>query len=124
MTAEGLSAAARKVRTVLSVGISHAVAMEYVESDPMLRVPPSEPDGEERPARTVDEAARLLPLPSGPIPSSLAFAYQLAALQGAVYRSPVGPLAVVPRQVVDAVDGWAVEGGAVAVMVVGVEPVV
>lgn len=59
--AEGLSAAtARKVRTVLSAVMSYAVAMEYAESNPVMKVPPPELDGEERPAPTVEEAARLL----------------------------------------------------------------
>lgn len=58
---EGLSAAtARKVRTVLSAVMSYAVAMEYVESNPVMKVPPPELDGEERPAPTVEEAAKLL----------------------------------------------------------------
>src|SRR5215204_5743393 len=34
------------------------------------------------------------------------------------------PLGVGPKEVVEAGDGWAADGGVVAVMVVGVEPVV
>ena len=57
---KGLSAAtARKARTVLSAVLSYAVAMEYVESNAAMRVPP-ETDATERVAPTLEETARIL----------------------------------------------------------------
>jgi integrase len=56
----GLSAAtARKARTVLSAVLSYAVAMEYVESNAAMRVPP-ETDATERVAPTLEETASIL----------------------------------------------------------------
>jgi integrase len=53
-------ATARKVRTVLSAVFSYAVAMEYVESNPVMKVPPPELHAAERIAPTIEETARLL----------------------------------------------------------------
>ena len=50
----------RKIRTVLSAAFSYAVAMEYVESNPVMKVPPPEADAVVRIAPTVEETARLL----------------------------------------------------------------
>ena len=50
----------RKVRTVLSAVMSYAVAMEYVESNPVMKVPPPELDAEERVAPTLEETAALM----------------------------------------------------------------
>jgi len=58
---KGLSpATARKVRTVLSAVLSYAVAMEYVESNAAMKVPPPEVDASERVAPTLEETARIL----------------------------------------------------------------
>ena len=58
---KGLSAAtARKARTVLSAVLSYAVAMEYVESNAAMKVPPPETDATERVAPTLDETAWIL----------------------------------------------------------------
>jgi integrase len=51
---------ARKVRTVLSAVFSYAVAMEYVESNPVMKVPPPEVEDTERVAPTIEETARIL----------------------------------------------------------------
>jgi integrase len=57
----GLGAATvRKVRTVLSAVMSFAVAMEFVESNPVMKVPPPELPPSERVAPTLDETARIL----------------------------------------------------------------
>ena len=54
-------ATVRKVRTVLSAVMSFAVAMEYAESNPVMKVPPPElHDDAERVAPTLDEAAAIL----------------------------------------------------------------
>jgi integrase len=54
---KGLSAAtARKARTVLS----YAVAMEYVESNAAMKVPPPETNATARVAPTLEETARIL----------------------------------------------------------------
>jgi integrase len=50
----------RKVRTVLSAVMSYAVAMEYCESNPVMKVPPPELDAVERMAPTVEETAKIL----------------------------------------------------------------
>jgi len=50
----------RKVRTVLSAVMSYAVAMEYVESNPVMKVLPPELDAEERVAPTLEETAALI----------------------------------------------------------------
>ena len=50
----------RKVRTVLSSVMSYATAMEYVDSNPVMKVPPPELDASSRVSPTVEEAARLL----------------------------------------------------------------
>jgi integrase len=58
---KGLSAAtARKARTVLSAVLSYAVAMEYVESNSAMKVPPPRSDAAERVAPTLEETARIL----------------------------------------------------------------
>jgi integrase len=57
----GMSAVtARKVRTVLSAVMSYAVAMEYVESNPVKKIPPPPLDGGEREAPTLEETAKIL----------------------------------------------------------------
>ncbi len=50
----------RKVRTVLSAVMAYAVAMEYVETNPVMKVPPPEHEHTERLAPTLDETARIL----------------------------------------------------------------
>jgi integrase len=50
----------RKVRTVLSAIMSFAVAMEYVESNPVMKVAPPAGTPSERLAPTVEETARIL----------------------------------------------------------------
>lgn len=51
----------RKVRTVLSAVMSYAVAMEYAESNPVMKVPPpTEADSLGRVAPTLEETARIL----------------------------------------------------------------
>ena len=61
LEAAGLGAATvRKVRTVLSAVMSFAVAMEFVESNPVMKVPPPELPPSERVAPTLDETARIL----------------------------------------------------------------
>jgi integrase len=50
----------RKIRTVLSAVMSYATAMEYVESNPVMKVPPPELDVSSRVAPTVEETAQLL----------------------------------------------------------------
>jgi integrase len=58
---DGMSpASARKVRTILSSVLSYAVAMEYVDSNPVMKIPPPELPDSGREAPTVEEAARLL----------------------------------------------------------------
>lgn len=58
---QGLAAGTvRKVRTVLSAVMSYAVAMEYAESNPVMKVPPPPADPTGRVAPTIDEAARIL----------------------------------------------------------------
>jgi integrase len=53
-------ATVRKVRTVLSAVMSYAVAMEYVETNPAMKVPPPELDSQEGEAPTIEEAAALI----------------------------------------------------------------
>ena len=53
-------ATVRKARTVLSAVMSYAAAMEYVESNPVMRVPPPEAPPSSRVAPTIDETARIL----------------------------------------------------------------
>ena len=53
-------ATVRKVRTVLSAVMSYAVAMEYIDSNPVMKVPPPELDDVERVPPTLEETARLL----------------------------------------------------------------
>jgi site-specific recombinase XerD len=50
----------RKVRTVLSAVMSFAVAMEYGESNPVMKVLPPELPPSDRVAPTLDETARIL----------------------------------------------------------------
>jgi integrase len=58
---KGLSAAtARKARTVLSAVLSYAVAMEYVETNAAMKVPPPEAHASDRVAPTLEETARIL----------------------------------------------------------------
>jgi integrase len=54
------AATARKARTVLSAVLSYAVAMEYVESNTAMKVPPPETHATERVAPTLEEAAKIL----------------------------------------------------------------
>lgn len=53
-------ATVRKVRTVLSAVMSYAAAMEYVESNPVMKVPPPQLPPSSRIAPTIEETARLL----------------------------------------------------------------
>lgn len=53
-------ATVRKIRTVLSAVMSYAAAMEYVESNPVMKVPPPQVPPSSRVAPTVEETARLL----------------------------------------------------------------
>lgn len=53
-------ATVRKVRTVFSAVMSYAVAMEYVESNAVMKVPPPELPASDRIAPTLDETARIL----------------------------------------------------------------
>ena len=50
----------RRVRTVLSAVMHYAAAMEYVESNPVMKVPPPPLPPSSRIAPTVEEAARIL----------------------------------------------------------------
>lgn len=50
----------RKVRTVLSSVMSYAVAMEYAESNPVMKVPPPELPDSERVAPTIAETAAIM----------------------------------------------------------------
>ena len=50
----------RKVRTVLSSVMSYAVAMEYVETNPVMKVPPPELADTERVAPSVAETAAIM----------------------------------------------------------------
>jgi integrase len=54
------AATARKARTVLSAVLSYAVAMEYMESNTAMKVPPPETHATERVAPTLEETARIL----------------------------------------------------------------
>jgi integrase len=53
-------ASVRKMRTILSAVMSYAVAMEYIDSNPVMKIPPPEVPASEREAPTIEEAARLL----------------------------------------------------------------
>jgi integrase len=53
-------ATVRKVRTVLSAVMSYAAAMEYVESNPVMKVAPPELPPSDRVAPTIEETALLL----------------------------------------------------------------
>lgn len=53
-------ATVRKARTVLSAVMSYAAAMEYVETNPVMRVPPPEAPPSSRVAPTIEETARIL----------------------------------------------------------------
>lgn len=50
----------RKVRTVLSSVMSYAVAMEYADSNPVMKVPPPQLPDTERVAPTVEETAAIM----------------------------------------------------------------
>lgn len=50
----------RKTRTVLSAVMSYAAAMEYIEANPVMRVPPPEAAPSGRVAPTVEETAGIL----------------------------------------------------------------
>lgn len=50
----------RKVRTVFSSVMSYAVAMEYVETNPVMKISPPEPSASERVAPTVEETASIM----------------------------------------------------------------
>ena len=50
----------RKVRTVLSAVMSFAVSMEYIDSNPVMKVPPPVLVGGGRVAPTIEETARIL----------------------------------------------------------------
>lgn len=53
-------ATVRKVRTILSAVMAYAVSMEYTESNPVMKVAPPALTGDERPAPTLEETARIL----------------------------------------------------------------
>ena len=74
-------ATVRKVRTVLSAVMSYGVAMEYVESNPVMKVPPPEVPPSTRVAPTVEETARLLLTAEEHDPDFLAFLW-VAAEEG------------------------------------------
>lgn len=79
---KGLDAATlRKVRTVLSALMSYAAAMEYVESNPVVKVPPARGAPSSRLAPTVEEAARLLLTAEDEDPDFLTFLW-VAAEEG------------------------------------------
>ena len=50
----------RKVRTILSSVMSYAVAMEYADSNPVMKVPPPQLPDTERVAPTVEETAAIM----------------------------------------------------------------
>lgn len=82
LAAKGLSpGTVRKVRTVLSAVMSHGVAMEYAESNPVMKVRPPEPDGGRRIAPTLDDAARILLAAEQSDPGFLTFLW-VAAEEG------------------------------------------
>lgn len=61
LLADGMHpATVRKVRTVLSSVLSFAVAMEYLDSNPVMKVAPPEVGPTERVAPTLEETARIL----------------------------------------------------------------
>jgi site-specific recombinase XerD len=69
---KALSAATvRKVRTVLSAVMSYAVAMEYTESNPVMKVPPPVLEPVERLAPTIEQTARILLAAEGEDPAFL-----------------------------------------------------
>ena len=71
----------RKVRTVLSAVMSYAAAMEYVESNPVVKVPPSKGAGSGGVAPTVEETARILLTAEKEDPDFLTFLW-VAAEEG------------------------------------------
>ncbi|MHB1536649.1 MAG: tyrosine-type recombinase/integrase [Acidimicrobiales bacterium] len=71
----------RKVRTVLSAVMSYAAAMEYVESNPVARVPPPKGAASSGVAPTVEETARLLLTAEAEDPDLLTFLW-VAAEEG------------------------------------------
>jgi integrase len=71
----------RKVRTVLSAVMSFAVAMEYVESNPVMKVPPPTGPASERVGPTVEETARILLAAEQVDPDLLAYLW-VAAEEG------------------------------------------
>ncbi|MGH9076206.1 MAG: tyrosine-type recombinase/integrase, partial [Acidimicrobiales bacterium] len=74
-------ATVRKVRTVLSAVMSYAAAMEYVETNPVMRVPPPAVPPSTRLAPTVEETARLLLAAEEHDPDFLVFLW-IAAEEG------------------------------------------
>lgn len=72
----------RKTRTVLSAVMSYAAAMEYVDSNPVMKVPPPEPTSSSRVAPTIDETARLLLAAEEHDPDFLAFLWVAAETGG------------------------------------------
>jgi integrase len=54
------SGTVRKVRTVLSSVMSYGVAMEYLDSNPVMKVPPPELGDTERVAPTIEETAAIM----------------------------------------------------------------
>lgn len=61
LLADGMHpATVRKVRTVLSSVLSFAVAMEYLDSNPVMKVAPPEVGPSRRMAPTLEETARIL----------------------------------------------------------------
>jgi integrase len=76
------AATARKVRSVLSAVLSYGVAMEYVESNAAMKVPPPELDATERVAPTLEETARILFEAERSDPEFLAFLWVAAETGG------------------------------------------
>lgn len=68
----------RKVRTVLSAVMSYAAAMEYIEINPVMRVPPPEVPPSDRVAPTIEETASLLLAAELHDPDFLAFIWVAA----------------------------------------------
>ncbi len=71
----------RKIRTVLSAVMAYAAAMEYVESNPVIKVPPARGPSASRVAPTIEETARLLLRAEDEDPDFLTFLW-VAAEEG------------------------------------------
>lgn len=83
LSAQGLSGGTvRKVRTVLSAVMSYAVAMEYAESNPVMKVPPRPAGTRGRVAPTLEETARILVAAEQRDPDFLTFLWVAAEAGG------------------------------------------